>query len=63
VRGKVLGEKKICPKNFGEWGGLKPNIHTNHLSENIFPTKGICTRFSRPKEVGGYIEEVALKVK
>jgi hypothetical protein len=58
VRGRVLGEKK-----FGEWGGLKSNIHTNHLSENIFPTKGICRRFLRTKEVGGYIEGVALKVK
>jgi hypothetical protein len=58
-----LVNEKFAPKNLVSGGGLKSNIHTNHLSENIFPTKGICTRFLRTKEVGGYIEGVALKVK
>jgi len=37
-------------------GGVENVLHTNLLSENIFPTKGICTRFPRPKEVGGYMK-------
>lgn len=37
-------------------GGVEMFLHTNLLSENIFPTKGICTRFARPKEVGGYMK-------
>ena len=37
-------------------GGVEIFLHTNLLSENIFPTKGICTRFPRPKEVGGYMK-------
>ena len=39
-----------------EGGGVEKILHTNHLSENNFWTKGICTRFPRAKEVGGYIE-------
>jgi hypothetical protein len=39
--------------------GVENFLHTNLLSENISPTKGICTRFPRPKEVGGYIRGVS----
>jgi hypothetical protein len=41
---------------FGVGGGVEIFLHTNLLSENIFPTKGICTQFPRPKEVGGYMK-------
>lgn len=41
-------------------GGVEIFWHANNLSENIFPTKGICIQLSRTKEVGGYIRGVAL---
>jgi hypothetical protein len=34
------------------------NLHTNHLSENAFPTKVYCIHKSKQKGVGGYMKGV-----
>jgi hypothetical protein len=52
----VSADPRISQEIFGGGGGVEIFLHTNLLSENIFPTKGICTRFLRPKEVGGYMK-------
>jgi hypothetical protein len=52
----ISADPRISQDFFGEGGGVEIFLHTNLLSENIFPTKGICTRFPRPKEVGGYMK-------
>lgn len=52
----VLADARIIREKSGEGGGVENILHTNHLSENPKSTKDICTRFSRPKEVGGYMK-------
>jgi hypothetical protein len=43
----------------GKGGGVEKRTHTNNLSENNSLAQSICTRFSRPNEVGGYMRRVS----
>ena len=52
---------RVVRKKLSEGGGVKNILHTNNLSENNLLVRSICTRLSRPKEVGGYIREGILR--
>ncbi len=52
----LSSDPRIRPKKNWWGGGVENFLHTKHLSENIFLTKGICTRTPRPNMVGGYMK-------